>query len=156
MATLHVRNVPDDLYEALREAAEADGRSIGAQATVFLRGALRHRDEGRREVGRLLAAGPSFKGQFAARAKQIVLHAQGIAQRSGADEVTPAHVLLAMLDDPVLRVSLERGGITDESVRAALPPPAKPRTSPPPIGADARKMLERALLAALGLDDESA
>ena len=32
MATLHVRNVPDSLYEALRASAEQNGRSIGAQA----------------------------------------------------------------------------------------------------------------------------
>jgi plasmid stability protein len=150
MATLHVRNVPDELYEELRSAAAADGRSIGAEAAVLLRAALRQRGDERREVGRLLR--PTFKQQFAARAKQIVLHAQGLAQRAGADEVTPAHVLLAMLDDPVLRPTLERGGITDESVRAALPPEAKPRTSPPPVNADARKMLEQALVSALGLD----
>jgi plasmid stability protein len=152
MATLHVRNVPDELYEALRAAAEADGRSIGAEATALLRAALRQREEGRRDVGRLVAVGPTFKGQLAARAKQIVLHAQRLAQGDGAAEVTPAHVMLAMLDDPVLRPALERGGITEESARAALPPPDEPRTTPPPIGDDARKMLERALLAALGLD----
>jgi plasmid stability protein len=152
VATLHVRNVPDELYEALREAAEADGRSIGAEAIALLRTALPLCDERRREVGRLLPSRPTFKAQFAARAQQIVLHAQGIAQRGGAEEVTPAHVMLAMLDDPVLRPSLERGGITEESARAALPPSAKPRTSPPPIGDDARKLLERALVSALGLD----
>ena len=152
MATLHVRNVPDELYEELRAAADSDGRSIGAEAVSLLRSALLHRGEGRREVGRLLASPPGFKAQFVARAKQIVLQAQELAQREGADEVTPAHVMLAMLDDPVLRPSLERGGISESAARAALPPAAKPRSSPPPVGDDARKMLERSMLAALGLD----
>jgi hypothetical protein len=44
---------------------------------------------------------------------------------------------------------LLRGGVTDESARAALPPPAKPGTSAPPLSAEARQMLERALLASL-------
>jgi ATP-dependent Clp protease ATP-binding subunit ClpA len=152
VATLHVRNVPDELYEELRAAAEADGRSIGAEAIALLRLALPQREERRRELGRVLPSPPSFKAQFAARAKQIVLHAQALAQRDGADEVTPAHVMLAMLDDPVLRPSLERGGVTEAAARAALPPPAKPRSAPPPVGDDARKMLERAMLAALDLD----
>jgi plasmid stability protein len=37
---LHVRQVPDDLYEALRARAKAEGRSMSAQAVVLLRQAL--------------------------------------------------------------------------------------------------------------------
>ncbi len=40
MATLHVRNVPDSLYEALRASAEQNGRSIGAQAIALLNESL--------------------------------------------------------------------------------------------------------------------
>src|SRR3954449_5934395 len=36
MATLHVRNVPDALYDVLREEAETNGRSIGAEAIHVL------------------------------------------------------------------------------------------------------------------------
>jgi plasmid stability protein len=36
MATLCVKNVPDDLYEALREAARANGRSIAAEFRALL------------------------------------------------------------------------------------------------------------------------
>jgi plasmid stability protein len=39
--TLHVRNVPTELYEALRAAAEEHGSSIGAEAIRLLRRALR-------------------------------------------------------------------------------------------------------------------
>jgi plasmid stability protein len=45
MATLHVRNVPDDVYEALRARAEREGRSMSAEAIVILRRTLlRRRD----------------------------------------------------------------------------------------------------------------
>ena len=40
MATLHVRNVPDDVYEALRARAKSEGRSINAAAIRILREAL--------------------------------------------------------------------------------------------------------------------
>lgn len=36
MATLHVRNVPDDLYERLRRKAEAEGRSLSAEVIRLL------------------------------------------------------------------------------------------------------------------------
>jgi plasmid stability protein len=152
MATLHVRNVPDELYEELRAAAEADGRSIGAEATHLLRRALGDRVDRTSRVREALESSSPFKERFAAQAKDLVLRAQSLAQESGAAEVAPAHVLLAMLEDPVLRPSLERGGITEAAARAALPPAAKPRSSAPPVGDDTRKLLERALLAALGLD----
>ena len=50
MATLHVRNVPEPLYELLRECAEREGRSIGAQATTLLQRALLSRRELRSTV----------------------------------------------------------------------------------------------------------
>ena len=40
MATLHVRNVPDDLYERLRARAKSEGRSLSAEAIDLLREAL--------------------------------------------------------------------------------------------------------------------
>jgi plasmid stability protein len=150
LATLHVRNVPDALYGELREAAAADGRSIGAETTVLLRAALAARDERRRGVDRVLVAAAPFKQRFARTAKELVLRAQELARQGGAAETAPAHVLLAMLEDDVLRPTLERGGITGESVRAALPAPAKAATAPPPVSPDARRMLEQALLASLG------
>ena len=68
MATLHVRNVPEELYERLRHQAEANGRSIGAEAIQLLderlgggqrRGLLRRRasapDERMSQSGRAQA-----------------------------------------------------------------------------------------------------
>jgi plasmid stability protein len=50
MPTLHVRNVPEGLYEALRHRAEAQGTSIGAEAIALLQRALRTDLAGVREV----------------------------------------------------------------------------------------------------------
>jgi plasmid stability protein len=36
MATLYVENVPDDLYEALRQRARASRRSISAETVLIL------------------------------------------------------------------------------------------------------------------------
>jgi plasmid stability protein len=43
MPTLHVRNVPVELYEELRQLAEKDGRSINAAAIDLLADALGER-----------------------------------------------------------------------------------------------------------------
>lgn len=40
MATLHVRNVPDDLYERLRLQAAESSRSLGAEVVMLLLRAL--------------------------------------------------------------------------------------------------------------------
>lgn len=36
MATLHVRNVPDDLYERIRQRAAAENRSLSAEVVALL------------------------------------------------------------------------------------------------------------------------
>ncbi len=40
MSVLHVRNVPDALYERLRRRAEAERRSLSAEAIILLSRAL--------------------------------------------------------------------------------------------------------------------
>ena len=40
MSILHVRNVPDDLYERVRQRAQAQKRSISAEVIVLLNRAL--------------------------------------------------------------------------------------------------------------------
>ncbi len=40
MATLHVRNVPPDLYERLRQRAESQRRSLSAEVIVLLERAV--------------------------------------------------------------------------------------------------------------------
>jgi|SRR5581483_10244630 len=151
MATLHVRNVPDELYEELRASAERDGRSIGAEAVALLRGALAQRAQLYEGLQQTVARGRSaFAQRFAERAKDIVTRAQDLCREVGSAEVTPAHVMLAMLEDDVLRPTLERRGITEEAVRAALPS-GPPHEGPAHVSAETRRMLEQALLQSLGL-----
>jgi len=150
MATLHARNFPDDLYARLRAAAEEDGRSIGAQSAVLVRTALRERDQRKRDVQKMRPRPPTFREQFVMRAEQLVLRAQDLCREVGSPEVTPAHVMLAMLEDPVLAPALERKGITEPAVRAVLPS-GPSRKGSAPISAEARQMLEQALVQSLAL-----
>lgn len=47
MPALHVRNVPDDVVEALRERAQKNGRSLNAELIELLaEGARRYRERG--------------------------------------------------------------------------------------------------------------
>jgi len=54
MATLHVRNVPDDLYARLQELAVARQRSLSAQVITLLEQALTN-DERQQQQAKLLA-----------------------------------------------------------------------------------------------------
>jgi len=44
MATLHVRNVPDDLYRSLQACAEAEHRSLSAEVLDMLESEVAARD----------------------------------------------------------------------------------------------------------------
>jgi plasmid stability protein len=52
MATLHVRNVPERLYERLRQRAEQENRSLSAEVIMLLDRAL---EESREAPAELLA-----------------------------------------------------------------------------------------------------
>lgn len=151
VATLHVRNVPDELYEALRDQAERQGRSIGAEACVLLEQGLGRRDQLRRAVSRRRSP---FLQRFAESAKQLVVRAQAIARELGSPSVTPGHVLLAMLEDDVLRPTLERSGIREADVRAKLPAGGSP-SGQIPFSAETKALLERALRTSLASKSEA-
>jgi len=53
VATLHVRNVPDDLYNELREHARVEGRSLSAELIAVLERGLKHPT---RPQGKILSA----------------------------------------------------------------------------------------------------
>ncbi|MEX2457874.1 MAG: Arc family DNA-binding protein [Actinomycetota bacterium] len=40
MKNLHVRNVPDDVYDALRKAADTEGRSLSSEVVAILKRSL--------------------------------------------------------------------------------------------------------------------
>lgn len=50
MPTLHVRNVPEDLYERIRERARRQNRSISAEVIVLLSRALTEVGEDQAEI----------------------------------------------------------------------------------------------------------
>jgi ATP-dependent Clp protease ATP-binding subunit ClpA len=145
VATLHVRNVPEPIYELLRDCAEREGRSIGAQAVVFIQqGLLPHatRRASRRRGG---------LQRFTSGAREVVVCAQDEARGLGAPEVLPGHLLLGLLavEGPA-RAALEEVGVTAEEIRATLSPgdasPRRLKFSPA-----AKQALEQALRESLAL-----
>src|SRR5919108_3371875 len=102
MATLHVRNVPDDLYELLRERAAGNDRSIGAETCQLLYerlivGGGRPRPfaiPGRR---RRPAGPPGPFTRFTTEARAAVVAAQAEARALGHDHVGTEHLLLGVL-----------------------------------------------------------
>jgi plasmid stability protein len=70
MATLYVENVPDDLYQALRERARKNRSSIAAEVIALLKDyvptprELRRRRQWVRELKKLRPLQPTAKGPF--------------------------------------------------------------------------------------------
>ena len=70
MATLYVENIPDDLYEALRERARTKRKSISAEVLSLLEENIPTADELKRrrkflkEVRRMRAQKPLSAGPF--------------------------------------------------------------------------------------------
>ena len=54
MATLHVRSVPEDLYERIQRLAQSRSRSLSAEVITLLYQALED-EENRKHQGKLLA-----------------------------------------------------------------------------------------------------
>ena len=160
MATLHVRNVPDSLYEALRRHAEANGRSIGAQAIQLLEHALATQLAQRpRWLGRRRRSGGRFQ-RFTERGRRVVVAAQEEARALGHDHVGTGHLVLGLLavgEGPGF-VALETLGLSTERARAEVAErTASAEGTPPgqiPFGPDAKKALELALRESLGLRHE--
>lgn len=74
MATLYVRDMPDDLYARLRDEARGSRRSIGAAAIEILQSELRERSE--------LTISDLLK-----RARKVRARAARAATKSVADEI---------------------------------------------------------------------
>ena len=108
MATLHVRNVPDELYERLRLQAEAEGRSIGAEAVQLLDQQL---GGGSRRGLRRRRGGPSPGGHLSPAGRAVVASAQDEARRLGHTYIGTEHLLLGVLAQRQLP------GLTLESAR---------------------------------------
>ena len=50
MSILHVRNIPEDLYQRLQRRAEAQGRSLTAEVIALLRQAIDETENDQAEV----------------------------------------------------------------------------------------------------------
>jgi hypothetical protein len=158
VATLHVRNVPDPLYEALRACAEGEGRSIGAQTVVLLQSALLL---GRRQrgwpVGRRRPTGRTMFGRFTEKARAVVVLAQDEARGLAHNYVGTEHVLLGLLgvEDGVAARALARLGVDEQTFRARVEEIIGRGTETPsgqiPFTPRAKKVIELALREALAL-----
>lgn len=139
MATLHVRNVPDDLYELLRDRAAANGRSIGAETCQLLYERLVAAAGGprpfpipglrRRPVGQ-----PGIFTRFTTEARDAIVAAQQEARALRHDHVGTDHLLLAL---------------GAENVRARMTPGDADVEGRIPFTPDAKRALELSLRAAL-------
>ena len=93
--------------------------------------------------------------RFTPRARNVVVSAQNAAHDRRNAEITPAHLLLALLTDPASLGTrlLHDQGADIESVRAAvaLPPPQDDVPAPIPFSGPARKVLELTFREALRL-----
>jgi hypothetical protein len=145
MATLHVRNVPEALYEALRACAEDNGRSIGAQAVALLNESLSTRRRGFPFFGR-----PATPFQsFADEPRAAIVDAQAVVRELGQDHVGSEHILLALLSNRTSALARTLAAppyeLVPDAVRARLERgPGVPKGAIP-FGPDAKKALELAL-----------
>jgi len=152
MATLHVRNVPDELYELLRELAARNGRSIGAETVELLHerlvlGSMRRvpiPGLRRRPSGR-----PGVFTRFTADARRVVVAAQEEARTLGHGHVDTEHLLLG-----VLTVAPHLAAVSADDVRGSLTPGEAEPTGQIPFTPEAKRALELALRCSVQLGDE--
>ena len=113
MATLHVRKVPDYLYEAIRERAEREGRSIGGEVICLLEEALLAHGLRRRR---------GLLEPFAEEGRQAIVLAQDEARELRHQYLGTEHLLLGVLrvDDGRGARALASLGIDREKVVGAV------------------------------------
>ena len=161
MATLHVRNVPDALYETLRARAQRDGRSIGGQTVALLEEALGAKEREARAVRRRFRV-PRRDLTPAERLGPGARRALGAAQREaralGSAYVGTEHLLLGLLReaDGAVRAFLSAAGLEPEPIRARLPrgEPEAAGDGPYPLTPRTKKVLELGLREALAAGED--
>jgi plasmid stability protein len=151
MATLHVRNVPDQLYERLRERATVNGRSIGAEIVIVLENELGV--TGVRPWRTMFARrrhAPTPFHHFTPRARNVVAEAKEEARGLGDSAIGTEHLLLALLGSPgtVAAYLLETAGLEYERARATvegIPRERHDESGGLPFTPGAKKAMELAL-----------
>jgi hypothetical protein len=166
MATLHVRNVPDELYELLRDRAAANGRSIGAETVQLLEERLALAGPGR-PPRRLPVPGRRHGGtgtflRFTLEARDVVVEAQERARSLGHDHVGTEHLLLGILtraEGMPLAQSLRALGVTlarvEEKIERAPVRGEVAESGQIPFAREAKQALELALRESLKLRDDT-
>jgi len=161
MATLHVRNFPDELYEQLRAKASASGRSIGAEAVNLIDAQLKAGGKGLHHAfarRRRRSLTTPFE-HFSPRARQVVVDAQDEARELCHDHVGTEHLLLALARErtTVAARALEFAGIDYAQVRAEVERTLGRGDALPsgliPFAPGAKKALELALRESLDMKD---
>lgn len=162
MATLHVRNVPDPLYEWLRASAAANGRSIGAEVVVVLEHqalAGGESDSWPRIASVRRRQGATPFERFSPRARQVIVAAQDEAAGLGAPGIGTEHLLLALFrgTGPFALLPLEDAGLSYDEVRAVVEAESTPGESASghglPFTPESKKALELALRECIGAHD---
>ena len=114
MATLHVRKVPDYLYEAVRERAEREGRSIGGEVICLLEETLLAQGLRQRRRG--------LFEPFAPDGRRAIALAQDEARELGHPHLGTEHLLLGVLrvDDGDGARALASLGVHRDAVMSAI------------------------------------
>jgi len=166
MATLHVRNVPDEVYELLRERAAVNGRSIGAETVQLLEERLGlagpARPPRRAAVPGRRQGHTGLFTRFTPEARDVVVDAQERARALGHDHVGSEHLLLGLLgrgQGTALLQGLAALGVTLEQVEEKIGrSPGRgdaPQPGQIPFEPAAKQALELALREALKLRDDA-
>jgi len=149
VATLHVRNVPEPIYELLRECAEQESRSIGAQAIYFIQRGVLPRG------ARRLPWSRRGLHRFTPAARDAISQAREKVRALGGPEVLTGHLLLGVLalEGPT-RAVLDELGVSAAEIRESLP---RGTGSPGriPFSPEAKEVLERALRESLALRQDA-
>jgi hypothetical protein len=159
VATLHVRNVPDQLYEMLRMRAELEGRSIGAQAVALLKRGLEDEASLRKRVQSRFSRLGQLR--FMRDARHAVVAAQDEARALRHAEVGTEHLLLGLLrshqgpatsalEAPPLGITFD--GVRERVIEVRGHGEDIPRAQIP-FTAGAKQALEQALREALAMKD---
>jgi hypothetical protein len=121
VASLHVRNVPDEIYEQLRLTSERNGRSIGGETIVILQTMLAGGAPQPKlpPFRRRTRRGSAFQ-HFSPRAREVVVDAQEESARLGHEVLDTEHLLLGLLRETKTAVALEHFGLTLDGARAAV------------------------------------
>jgi ATP-dependent Clp protease ATP-binding subunit ClpC len=138
MATLHVRNFPDPLYDALRAAAEENGRSIAAMSVALLNESL---STGRRGFPFFRRRGPEATPlqSFGEEARGAVVRAEALARELGHTQLGTDALLLALAEGRDLAL------VAADAVRARVERGPGTPEGTVPFGPDTKEALELAL-----------